>query len=183
MNKKRILLVALCVVLVAALAIGGTVAWLTASSDAVTNTFTPGDVTVEIKETVKNNIKKSVQIKNTGNVDAYIRVAVIVNCTDASGNVIMGTLPKWTPNSANWQRVGDYYYYKGVLSVDGSTENLLGADFALQDASRYYSMEILVQSIQAEGTITEGGVTKTAVEDAWKMTYSSTTGWSAYTGG
>lgn len=170
MNKKRILLVALCVVLVAALAIGGTVAWLTASSDAVTNTFTPGDVTVEIKETVEYNIKKSVQIKNTGNVDAYIRVAVVVNCIDAEGNVILGTPPSWIAASG-WTYLGGYYYYNLVVPAGGTTDNLLDSDgVVLKDsAGNLYSVDILAQGIQ-----TAGGTGNTpAVTEAWGVTYSN----------
>lgn len=170
MNKKRILLVALCVVLVAALAIGGTVAWLTASSDAVTNTFTPGDVTVEIKETVKNNIKKSVQIKNTGNVDAYIRVAVVVNCIDADGNVILGTPSTWTAASV-WTKLGGYYYYNSVVHAGGTTDNLLDGDgVVLNDSDgNLYSVDILAQGIQAAG----GTGNTPAVTEAWGVTYSN----------
>ncbi len=169
MNKKRILLVALCVVLVAALAIGGTVAWLTASSDAVTNTFTPGDVTVEIKETVEYNIKKSVQIKNTGNVDAYIRVAVVVNCIDSEGNVILGTPPSWTAASG-WTKLGGYYYYNLVVPAGGTTDNLLDDDgVVLKDSDgNLYSVDILAQGIQAAG----GTGNTPAVTEAWGVTYS-----------
>jgi len=170
MNKKRILLVALCVVLVAALAIGGTVAWLTASSDAVTNTFTPGDVTVEIKETVENNIKKSVQIKNTGNVDAYIRVAVVVNCIDADGNVILGTPSTWIAASG-WTKLGGYYYYNSVVPAGGTTDNLLAGDgVVLKDSDgNLYSVDILAQGIQAAG----GTGNTPAVTEAWGVTNSN----------
>lgn len=49
MKKKVISIVA--VVLVLCCAIGGTLAWLTAKSDVVTNTFTPSNIKIELKET------------------------------------------------------------------------------------------------------------------------------------
>lgn len=49
MKKKVLLIVA--VVLVLCCAIGGTLAWLTAKSDVVTNTFTPSNIKIELKET------------------------------------------------------------------------------------------------------------------------------------
>lgn len=172
MNKKRILLVALCVVLVAALAIGGTVAWLTASSDAVTNTFTPGDVTVGIEEEFSSDktAKTSAKIQNTGNVDAYIRVAVVVNCIDSDGNVIVGTPSTWTATN-DWTKLGGYYYYNSVVPAGEATENLLAGDgVVLKDSDgNLYSVDILAQGIQAAG----GTGNTPAVTEAWGVTYSS----------
>ena len=51
MRNRRIVLTALLVVLVAALSIGGTVAWLTATSGSVVNTFTVGDINIDLTET------------------------------------------------------------------------------------------------------------------------------------
>lgn len=49
--KKRSIALLLAVVLLVVCAVGGTIAWLTASSGSVTNTFTVGNVKVELKET------------------------------------------------------------------------------------------------------------------------------------
>lgn len=50
MNMKKILAFALCMVLVAGLSIGGTLAWLQAKTDTVTNTFATSDLGIELKE-------------------------------------------------------------------------------------------------------------------------------------
>lgn len=55
MKKKVLSIVA--VVLVLCCAIGGTLAWLTAKSDVVTNTFTTSDIKVELKETTGTEYK------------------------------------------------------------------------------------------------------------------------------
>lgn len=52
MKKKVLSIVA--VVLVLCCAIGGTLAWLTAKTDPVVNTFTVGDINIELKETTTN---------------------------------------------------------------------------------------------------------------------------------
>ena len=52
--KKKALLCAVAVVLVLCCAIGGTLAWLTAKTDTVTNTFTVGDINIELKETPRD---------------------------------------------------------------------------------------------------------------------------------
>lgn len=48
---KKSFIMALALVLVLGIAIGGTVAWLTATSDTVTNTFTVGDINITLTET------------------------------------------------------------------------------------------------------------------------------------
>lgn len=53
-NKKhmpRVLLVVCLMLVVMVGSIAGTVAWLTATSDPVTNTFTVGDIQIDLKET------------------------------------------------------------------------------------------------------------------------------------
>ena len=49
--KKKGLALLVALVLVVGCVIGGTLAWLTAKSDVVTNTFTTSDIKVELKET------------------------------------------------------------------------------------------------------------------------------------
>lgn len=55
MKKKVLSIVA--VVLVLCCAIGGTLAWLTAKSAVVTNTFAPSNIKIELKETTGENYK------------------------------------------------------------------------------------------------------------------------------
>lgn len=50
MNAKKIMAVLLAVVLLIGIGVGGTLAWLTAQSGTVTNTFTVGDIDIELKE-------------------------------------------------------------------------------------------------------------------------------------
>ena len=49
--KKRTLTILIAVALVVVVAIGGTLAWLTDKTDSVTNTFTVGDINIELEET------------------------------------------------------------------------------------------------------------------------------------
>ena len=56
MKKKSVALL-LALVLVFGVAAGGTLAWLTAQSDTVVNTFTTSDIKVELKETTGTEYK------------------------------------------------------------------------------------------------------------------------------
>ena len=82
-TKKTVALVALLVLLCCTVA--GTVAYLVTSTDPVTNTFTPASVTTEVEEEFDGTTKSDVQIKNTGDIDAYIRAAIIINWADKQG--------------------------------------------------------------------------------------------------
>lgn len=63
MKKKVLSIVA--VVLVLCCAIGGTLAWLTAKSDVVTNTFAPSDINITLTETPNTDTD------NDGKADAW----------------------------------------------------------------------------------------------------------------
>lgn len=53
----KLVVAMLAVTLLIGCAIGGTVAWLTAKTDAVVNTFTYGDIKIELAETTGNSYK------------------------------------------------------------------------------------------------------------------------------
>lgn len=50
MNAKKIVAALLAVVLLIGIGVGGTLAWLTATTGAVTNTFTVGKIEIDLKE-------------------------------------------------------------------------------------------------------------------------------------
>ena len=143
MNGKRVLktnrkapvaLVAILVLLCCAVA--GTVAFLVTKTDSVVNTFTPSKVTTYVEEEFNGQTKSNVKIQNTGDIDAYIRVAVIVNWADDKGNV-SGTPVKdsdyvmdlnidtGTTTNAPWFKGADGYYYckTAVKSVKQDTKD------------------------------------------------------------
>ena len=84
MNKRKIVLLATSLCMIAILAIGGTLAYFT-DTDSETNTFTVGNVKIDLKEIfdennavlrpgsqTTNKIEKKVWIKNTGSENAYV---------------------------------------------------------------------------------------------------------------
>ena len=161
-GSKKPLTLFVALVLLLTLAVGGSLAWLV-SNDDVTNSMVPGQVPIEIEEDIKDNVKKSITIKNTGNIDAYIRVAVVANKVDKDGNITVGTAPELKLNTEKWQLLPDgYYYYKGVVAPKASTESLGSIDFT--DAE----VNILAESIQVLGGVTGDG--KASV-DAWKASF------------
>ena len=55
--KKKATIAVVALALVLCFAIGGTLAWLVDKSDAVVNTFTYGDINIDLSETTRNEYK------------------------------------------------------------------------------------------------------------------------------
>lgn len=170
-GKRKFPLTLLALVLVVAMAVGGTAAYLLTNTGAITNTFTPAAVPISINETINGTTKTSVTVTNTGNTDAYIRVAIVANAVDADGNIVAGTAPAYEVDTTKWDLVDGYYYYKGVVAPEGTTAPLFkeGVDFANGEVN------ILAQSIQAGGTGPDG---KDPEVYAWGVDYNNGS-WSA----
>lgn len=130
-RKKSVFMLAYLALIM--LLVGGTtLALLMTKTDSVTNKFNPSKVTSEVVEDFDNKVKNNVQIRNTGNIDAYIRAEVVATWQDSNGN-IYGEIPVlnqdyeiiWTGlEDATWIKGADgfYYYTKSVAGVpDGES--------------------------------------------------------------
>lgn len=167
---RKGLVALMAMILVLCCAAGGTVAWLTTQSGPVTNTFTPSRVGTEITEGTNNGVKSNVQVKNTGDVDAYVRAAVIINWLDSDGNVC-GTAPAGGAYKAvlpedkdYWMESGGYYYYKGTVAADALTSgSLLTVNNVKEPAGYHLQVTILAEAIQTNP--------ESAVADAWGMVF------------
>lgn len=162
MPRKKSLTVLVALALILCCAVGGTVAFLATSSGPVTNTFTPSKVTTAVDEIFNGTTKEKVRIQNTGNTDAYIRAAIVVNWVDASGN-IYGKKPventdytlTFTSDSG-WTKASDgFYYYNGKVAANGGfTANLIDTCKQIGTApAEGYALQvtILADGIQADG--------------------------------
>ena len=172
-HKGLTALIALALILCCT--IGGTVAWLATSTDPVINTFTPTSVGTDIDEKIFGKSKESVIIKNTGDVSAYIRAAVIVNWVDDEGKVYVSVPAEAQyeleiQKSNGWFQVGDYYYYKDPVPKGGSAKNLLTATEKENAPAGYHlQVTILAEAIQADGQ--SSGTP--AVETVWPVKVNS----------
>ena len=161
----KLSIIAVLLILLAVFTVSGTLAYLIVTTDSVTNTFVPGSVTCAVEETFDGTTKSDVKVKNTGNVDAYIRAAVVVNWVDADGNVCAQahTAPTISYNDTDWTKGADgYWYYKEAVAPGALTNNLINtATSTAQADGCKLQIEIIASAIQAEGT----GATGAA--DAW----------------
>lgn len=111
-GTKRLSTLLLSVILVVTIAVGGTVAYLVTQDAPITNTFTPSHVNCRVEEKFDGTTKKNVNVTNTGDTEAYIRVKLVTYRVNDAGQHIGGTaaIPSFTPGQ-NWVENGGYYYY------------------------------------------------------------------------
>ena len=180
-NMKKKALLTMSVVLLLLVAVGTTLAYIFTKTDPVVNTFTPSKVSCAVVENsgrpVSGGIqntgdkKSNVQIKNTGDTDAYIRVAVVVNWISADGTRVWATKPvegdDYTINldlNNGWSPVGDYYYYGSAVAPcthkDGDEHAGCMTSVLIRSCTSvpgrapdgyYLSVEIVASAIQSKG--------------------------------
>jgi len=161
-GRKTALILSLC--LIFALAVGTTFALLKANTAPVENTFTAAKSGTDIVEELDGNQKKSIVVKNTGTAVSYVRVKLVMNWVDETGNVSAEPVNITPSITDNWFLKDGIYYYKMPVAPDGKTENLLKADSPITEpadkpAGCHLEVTVLAESIQAAPS--------KAVTDSW----------------
>lgn len=159
-GRKTALILSLC--LIFALAVGTTFALLKANTDPVENTFTAAKSGTDIVEKLDGSQKTSIAVKNTGTAVSYVRVKLVMNWVDESGNVSaepVGITVDY--DNTKWFEQDGIYYYKMPVAANGETTNLLKDPITQGTAPEGYHLEVtvLAESIQAAPS--------KAVTDSW----------------
>ena len=193
-NKKSILITSVALLLL--VAVGTSLAYVFTKTDPVENKFDPSKVSCAVVENGNSSentanvvqtgkSKTNVQIKNTGDTDAYIRAAVVVNWMSEDGTKVWATKPvagedkDYTISynlSNGWIDGGDgYYYYTQPVDpgdmtnilITSATQNATGPKGT--DGTQYYlSIEIVASAIQADG------MGAASAKDAWAKAKTTT---------
>ena len=154
LSKKTIAL-AVSIVLLLTLTVGGTLAYVVKQSATVRNLFQRSFVTSQVNE---NNC-----ITNTGNVDAYIRAAVVVNFKTEDGSIyaigpVEGPDYLLSPDE-NWTPSDGFYYYNGIVTPGTSTQTAPATVTNLSGKELW--VEVVAEAIQA------GGMGANSASAAW----------------
>lgn len=162
LQNRKIVLLVLSLVLLIAVGVGGTLAYLTDKTESVQNTFTPTSVGTEITEDFDETTKSNVRIKNTGDIDTYVRARIVVSWKDSNGQMYAPAPEKDThytlETGPHWSLGTDgYYYYDSVLpptpeNGEGSEPLITEATWikACDDGNYLLHIEIIAEAIQAE---------------------------------
>lgn len=176
-KRKKLAGVVAAVALVGALSVGGTVAWLTAETPVVANTFEAVTTTTGIDEYLDGSTKRNVKIGNssTSDIPVYVRATYTVSWVklDQAGNTVDTRIAAsadeyslvTTAVSNGWilDTATGLYYYETPVKPGESTTNLIDSVTPVEGKAPtgdfILSVQILSESIQAAPT--------DAVEEAW----------------
>ena len=171
-HKGRLTAMVIATAVLLALAIGGTVAWLSTKDAPIQNKFLPSKVTCEVQEKFDGTTgeKTNVNVKNTGTIDAFIRVKLVTYRTNDQGQHIGGTasLPAFTLGTG-WVKCGDYYYYTKPVAPNQKPETNLTESMTLigsymdTDGGKQ-AVDLMAEAIQS--------VPEDAVKAAWGAGFS-----------
>lgn len=162
-RRIRAILVIVSAALVLALAAAGAAAFLIDNTAPVENEFSQSRVTCAVEETFHDATgeKSNVGIRNTGDTEAYIRVALVTYYVDADGRVDgskTATIPNFTMGS-NWVLRGNYYYYTLPVAAGGATATALIDSITLSEGQVVEVIASAIQSTPARAAGEAWGVT------------------------
>lgn len=168
-NKRRTALL-LSMVLLVVIAIGGTVAFLVTNDGPVTNTFAPSHVACKVTEEFDGTLKKNVNVENTGDTEAYIRVKLVTYRVNAQNLPIGGaaTIPQFTLGT-NWVLYDGYYYYTLPVKPGEKPEDDLIGEMTLTGS--YTDADGGKQVIEVMAEAIQSGPTE-AIGSSWGVSIS-----------
>ena len=177
-KNTRIITLLIALLLFSALAVGGTVAWLTANATPVENTFTPSHVACRVDESFNSTtgVKSNVNVTNTGDTEAYIRVKLVTYRVNDAAQHIGGTatIPTFTPGAGWVKHTDGYYYYTSPVKPNEKPKadliNSITLTGSYNDADGgKQAIEVMAEAIQSQPaeavgsswgvSISEGSVT------------------------
>jgi hypothetical protein len=163
-GRKAALILSLC--LIFALAVGTTFALLKANTAPVTNTFKAATSVTHVDVEDSGNEKTGIFVKNEGTATSYVRVKLVMNWVDKSGNVSAEPVNITVRyDTTNWFEQDGIYYYKTPVAPGKTTDNLLQKDKHITEPTEgkpegcHLEVTVLAESIQAAPS--------QAVEGAW----------------
>lgn len=172
----------LILLLLLTLSVGGVTAYLSASSDTLTNKFTVApDPVVAVNQTMADpQYSNNVVVTDQGYA-VYLRAAVVVNWekTVDGKREILSKIPEASldyslnaEDGSPWIQLGDgFYYYRYVIADSGQFPPPVSLRVLPGNRHPEYDLKMTVyaQTVQAVGTTDEDHTTpnKDAVFDAW----------------
>lgn len=196
MKNKKLSLTAICLLLAIIFTVSTTIAYIFTVSPAVKNDFTAPEPEHTPYEEFEDNIKQNVRIDvldtNGLGVKSFVRAKVVVSWQEVEAGLdnLFGTMPaeeddyviNYNLNDAKENKVDGkwvlhtdgYYYFTQPVEPGDYTEVLIKSAYQTGEAppDYYLHIEILSQTIQADGTDQNGVM---PVQLAWGVTVANDT--------
>ena len=136
--KKKAIIAITAVVLVLCCAVAGTIAWLTDVTDPVTNTFTYGDINIELAETTGetykmvpgNTIAKDPKVTVKANSEACWLFVKVEKSTNFDDFMTYSMASGWTALDG---QTGVYYREVAASTTDTAFDVLAGNTVTVKD--------------------------------------------------
>lgn len=182
-KSRKPLAVLLAVALLVVCAVGGTMAWLTSSPGAVTNSFTIGNINIELKETPADYKmipghtidKDPVVTVKAGSEDCYVFVEVTEECGvngKTFGNYIQYSVNlKDSAGNGNFQALGNpypnvYYCVAKDIKADRPIKILGGGNYTYDKINYKWSEQQVLTCPEVTKEMMEAAVEKDNNGDA-----------------
>jgi hypothetical protein len=168
-SKKLILIVILVFALIGT-ATGVTVAYIVDRTPSVENNFDPVYVSCDVEEEFDGIVKSDVKVRNTGDINAYVRATFVAMWINSEGKVF-GAAPvldvdyTLTLDETKWQKGNDGFYYYTSKLPSGSATDILIEEITLIGAAPegyFLTVHVAATAIQAEP--------ENVVADTWGVT-------------
>ena len=126
MKAKKIVILVAAMLVVAAIAVGGTLAWLTDKTDEVKNTFTVGDINITLAESEELDLKmvpgktitkdpKVTVVAGSEKCYLFVKIEESKNC---------GKFMTYAVDDKSWTELGNNVYYM-IVDAHDKTDNLV----------------------------------------------------------
>ena len=172
-KKVNVAVIAVLFLCIIAGTVGGAYAYLTAKTDPISNEFIPAKVSCLVEEDFAEGVKSNVKVRNTGNIDAYIRAVVVATFVSEDGKVL-ATAPKESVDyfiqwgDDGWIKGQDgYWYHTKPVKPEETTVLLIESAQTTATAPTGYRLHI---QIVASAVQSAPG---NAVQEAWGVTVSN----------
>lgn len=177
--STKVFLSLLALVLVVGCAVGGTIAWLTAKTDPVVNTFTYGKIKIELAETKPENkqatiipgvnISKDPKVTVKADSEAcWLFVKVAEEGTFVANKVTYSIADGWTQGDGTV--IPTNVYYREVNAVTADTDFYVLKDNMVTVSEELTKAEVNSITTQPTLTFTAYAVQKDGIDtvaDAW----------------
>lgn len=157
------------VIAIVVLLCGTVMAYMLRQTEYKDNQFITAEVSCEVAEDFDGQQKTSIQVKNTGNIDSYIRIRLLSYWVDDKGDTVskpsaelqIEATSEWVKGS------NDTYYYKSPVAPNALTSNLLSSAILLEKDDNGYLqvIEVFAEAIQSKP--------EDAVPESWGITLDS----------